>query len=380
MVRKVFNGFLISAILTYVAVCTPSLGKASSVKLGVYLPVSGSSSVYGQAVYRGIEVAHTMRATVLNRKVELILADTTSDKMKAANAVEKLITTDHVRAIIGGATTNGTLAGAAIADRAKIPMVSPTTTNPSITQDKTYIFRVCFIDTFQGKAAAAYAYETLGARKAAVMIDIAQDYSIDLANVFEREFMDKGGKIVSHTYCQTSDQDFTMQLQAIMAAKPDVLYLPNYFREVARVCRQAKKLGLNVSIISADGVQTEELLDLGGNDVEGLIFTGHFDKSLAATPMAKRYLNYFMEETGKEAGPYEVLGADAYFVILDAIERAQSLRSVKIRNALARTKGFKGVSGVITIGSNGNAIKSLVFMQIKEGAFRHLKTVNPKNR
>lgn len=380
MVRKVFNGFLISVILTYVVVCTPSLGKASSVKLGIYLPMSGSSSVYGKAVYRGIEVAHTMRATVLNRKVELILADTTSDKMKAANAVEKLITTDHVRAIIGGATTNGTLAGAAIADRAKIPMVSPTTTNPSITQDKMYIFRVCFIDTFQGKAAAAYAYETLGARKAAVMIDIAQDYSIDLANVFEREFMDKGGKIVSHTYCQTSDQDFTMQLQAIMAAKPDVLYLPNYFREVARVCRQAKKLGLNVSIISADGVQTEELLDLGGNDVEGLIFTGHFDKSLAATPMAKRYLNYFMEETGKEAGPYEVLGADAYFVILDAIERAQSFRSVKIRNALARTKGFKGVSGVITIGSNGNAIKSLVFMQIKEGAFRHLKTVNPKNR
>ena len=380
MARKVFNGFLVSFIFVCVALCTPAASKANSVKLGIYLPMSGSSSVYGQAVFQGIKVAHTMRPTVLNRQVELILADTRSDKMEAANAVDKLIKTDQVRAIIGEATTTGTLAGAAIADWAKIPMVSPTTTTPLLTYKRTYIFRVCFTDTFQGEVAAAYAYETLGARKAAVMIDVAQDYSVGLANVFERAFMNRGGKIVSHTYCQTSDQDFTMQLQAIMAAKPDVLYMPNYFREVAGACRQAKKLGLNVSIVSADGVQTNELIELGGNDVEGLIFTGHFDKSLAVTPMAKQYLNHFTAATGKEAGPYEVLGADAYFVLIDAIERAKSFRGIKIRNALAHTNGFKGVSGVITIGSDGNAIKSLVFMQVKEGTFRYLATVKPEDQ
>lgn len=380
MVRKLLNGSLVSFIFICIAVCLPALSTASSVKLGVYLPMSGSSSVYGKAVYQGITVAHTIRPTVLNRQVELVLVDTMSEKMEAANAVNKLIKTDHVRAIIGEATTNGTLAGAAIADWAKIPMVSPTTTNPLITKNRTYIFRVCFTDTFQGEVAAAYAYETLGARKAAVLIDIAQDYSVGLANVFERTFMNKGGKIVSHTYCQTSDQDFTMQLQAIMAAKPDVLYMPNYFREVARACRQAKKLGLNVSIISADGVQTKGLIELGGDDVEGLIFTGHFDKSLAVTPLAKHFLNHFTAAIGKEAGPYEVLGADAYFVLIDAIERAKSFRGTKIRNALAHTNGFKGVSGVITIGSNGDAVKNIVFLQVKEGTFRYLKTVNPEGK
>lgn len=380
MTRKVFNGFLVSFIIICVALCTTASGEDNSIKLGIYLPMSGSSSVYGQAVYQGIKVAHTIRPTVLNRPVELILADTMSKKMEAANAVEMLIKTDNVRAIIGEATTNGTIAGAAIADWSKIPMVSPTTTNPHITHNRTYIFRVCFNDTFQGEAAADYAYKTLGARKAAVIIDIAQDYSVGLANVFERAFMSRGGRVVSHTYFRTSDQDFTMQLQAVMAAKPDVLYMPNYFQEVAKACRQAKKLGINVPIISADGVQTKELLELGGDDVEGLIFTGHFDKSLAVTPLARQYLNHFAAATGKDAGPYEVLGADAYFVLIDAIERAKSVRSTKIRSALALTNGFKGVSGVITIGSDGNAVKNLVFMQVKEGTFQHLTTVNPIDR
>ncbi len=139
-------------------------------------------------------------------------------------------------------------------------------------------------------------------------------------------------------------------------------------------------MGLNVSIISADGVQTKGLIELGGDDVEGLIFTGHFDKSLAVTPLANHFLNHFTAAIGKEAGPYEVLGADAYFVLIDAIERAKSFRGTKIRNALAHTNGFKGVSGVITIGSNGDAVKNLVFLQVKEGTFRYLKTVNPEGK
>jgi branched-chain amino acid transport system substrate-binding protein len=378
MAHKIFKSFLtIFIVLAAALFSTSSPCWASSVKIGVFLPLSGQSSAPGQSILQGIKVAHTLHPTVLNRTVELVTVDTMSDRMKAANAVERLIKSDHVRAIIGEATTNGTLAGAAIADWSKIPMISPATTSPSITRNRTYVFRTCFNDTLQGEAAAAYVYETLGARKAAVMLDIAQDYSIGLANAFERAFMNRGGSIVSHTYCQTWDQDFTTQLQAVMAAKPDVLYMPNYYQEVSETCRQAKKLGLNISMISGNAVQTNELLERGASDVDGLIFTGHFDTSLADTAMAKQYLNRFSAATGQEANPYAVLGADAYFVLIDAIERAKSLRPYKIRQALAHTDGFQGVSGGITIGNDGNAIKNIVFMQVKDGTFRHLTTVNP---
>ena len=156
------------------------------------------------------------------------LVDEKSDRIEAANAVDRLISKNKVHAIIGSATSSNTMAGSAIAEKAGIPLVSPTATDPRLTQNKKYIFRVCFIDPFQGEIAARYAYDTLKARKAAILIDVAQDYCVDLANEFKKNFTRKGGKVIQTTYCQSGDQDFTAQLSAIMAAKPDLLYLPNY--------------------------------------------------------------------------------------------------------------------------------------------------------
>jgi branched-chain amino acid transport system substrate-binding protein len=170
------------------------------------------------------------------------------------------------------------------------------------------------------------------------------------------------------------DQDFTAQLSAIMAAKPDVLYMPNYYTEVALSCRQAVELGLNVPIFSADGAQAEELISIGGKDVEGVIFIGHFAKEAAASELAKQYIETYEKDTGKDASAFDALGADAYFILLDAVERAKSFEGPKIREALASTKDFPAVSGSINIGEDGNAVKDAVLIHVKDGKFRYLAT------
>lgn len=370
---------LICLIVLSLVLCfsVPLFAAKSTVRIGVYLPMTGPVAAYGQMEWAGIQTANKLMPKVLGKKVELFLVDTKSGKIEAANAVDRLIKKNKVHAIIGEAISVNTLTGGAIADKAKKPMISPTATNPLVTQNREYVFRVCFIDSFQGEMAAKYAYEKLGARKAAILVDIEQDYCIGLANFFAKSFIRHGGKVVSMAYCRTLDQDFTIQISSIMAAKPDVLYMPNNYTEVALACKQAVKLGLNVPIISADKAQTKELIKIGGKDVEGIIFTGHFAREAAVTDIARKYIETYEKETGKEASAFDALGADAYFVLMDAIKRAKSVKGKNIRNALASTKNFKGVSGIINIGKDGDAVRSLVLVHVKDGTFRYLATYNP---
>jgi len=370
---------LICLIVLSLVLCfsVPVFAAKSTVRIGVYLPMTGPVAAYGQMEWGGIQTANKLMPKVLGKKVELFLVDTKSGKIEAANAVDKLIKKNKVHAIIGEDISGNTLAGGAIADKAKKPMISFTATNPLVTQNREYVFRVCFIDSFQGEMAAKYAYEKLGARKAAILVDIEQDYCIGLANFFAKSFIRHGGKVVSMAYCRTLDQDFTIQISSIMAAKPDVLYMPNNYTEVALACKQAVKLGLNVPIISADKAQTKELIKIGGKDVEGTIFTGHFAREAAVTDIARKYIETYEKETGKEASAFDALGADAYFVLMDAIKRAKSVKGKNIRNALASTKNFKGVSGIINIGKDGDAVRSLVLVHVKDGTFRYLATYNP---
>ncbi|OPX39146.1 MAG: branched-chain amino acid ABC transporter substrate-binding protein [Desulfobacteraceae bacterium 4484_190.3] len=370
---------LICLIVLSLVLCfsVPLFAAKSTVRIGVYLPMTGPVAAYGQMEWAGIQTANKLMPKVLGKKVELFLVDTKSGKIEAANAVDRLIKKNKVHAIIGEAISVNTLTGGAIADKAKKPMISPTATNPLVTQNREYVFRVCFIDSFQGEMAAKYAYEKLGARKAAILVDIEQDYCIGLANFFAKSFIRHGGKVVSMAYCRTLDQDFTIQISSIMAAKPDVLYMPNNYTEVALACKQAVKLGLNVPIISADKAQTKELIKIGGKDVEGIIFTGHFAREAAVTDIARKYIETYEKETGKGASAFDALGADAYFVLMDAIKRAKSVKGKNIRNALASTKNFKGVSGIINIGKDGDAVRSLVLVHVKDGTFRYLATYNP---
>lgn len=350
---------------------------AEPIRVGVYLPMTGGVAAYGQMGWSGISTAHKMEPTVLGRPVEIQLVDTKSEKVDAANAVYRLIEKEKVVAIIGEMISGNTIAGADHAERSKIPMVSPTATNPIVTQGRHYIFRVCFTDPEQGRIAARLVKDQLKAKTAALIYDISQDYCVALAAFFKKDFLKDGGTIVAETKFKSGDRDFTPQLSRIKQMNPDVIYAPIYYTECALMARQAREMGLNVPIVTGDGAQAPELIDLGGPAVEGVYFTAHFHKAMIDTSRGKTFLQAYEKETGKQLDAFAAMAADAYFIILDAITRAGTVEPTKIRDALASTKDFEGVTGKITLKPDGNAVKAMVVNKVENGKFEYVTTINP---
>ncbi|MEW5910985.1 MAG: ABC transporter substrate-binding protein [Thermodesulfobacteriota bacterium] len=350
--------------------------------VGVVLPMTGPVAAYGQMCWLGMQIAQQMQPKALNRPIKLVLTDNKSDNVEAANATSRLLKKEQVVAILGPATSGRALAVAPLAEQAQRPMITPTATNPLVTQGKKYAFRVCFIDPFQGQVAARYAYHNLGARRAAVLIDVGQDYCVGLGAFFMREFKRLGGQIVAQVKCNTGDQDFSAQLGTVKQSGADVLYLPNYYTEDALVARQARELGLKIPLLSGDGAQAPELIKIGGPAVEGFTFTAHFHPAGVQGQRAAEFLRRY--ENMKKAGQvkedltgFHALGADTYLVLCDALARAGTTNGPKLRAALAATKGFAGVSGTINIGPDGNAVKSAVLLKVKNGKFDYVTTMNP---
>ena len=376
--KRMKKAFIGTAILfSGLLIAGPSFA-AETIKIGGWLPMTGAVAAYGQDAWAGIQIAIEMKPSVLGQKVEVVVADTKSDKIEAANAMSRLIEKDRVIAAIGEMISGDTLAGGPIAEKAKIPIVSPTATNPLVTQGKKYVFRVCFIDPVQGDIAAKYAWNTLKAKKAALIVDRSQDYCVGLAKFFKDAFARLGGKIVAETFCVTEDKDFYAQLSTIKSAHPDVIYAPNYYSPVALFTKQARELGVKTPVLSADGAQADELIQIGGKEVEGVAFTGHFNAKAATTKLAKDFISRFEKKVpGKEPNAFHALAADAYFVLLDAITRAKSTKGEAIRTALAKTKDFEAISGKLSIGEDGNAVKPMVINVVRGGRFEYLTTINP---
>ena len=367
--RQLLAAFLVSGCLASAA--------AAQVTIGCYLPMTGPAAAMGEMVWEGVQIAHRLKPKVLDQEVKLALVDTRSDKMEAANAVSRLIEKDRVAAIIGEVISSDSLAGGPIAERDHIPNISPTATNPLVTQNKQFAFRACFADDLQGKVAARFARENLKAKRVAVIIDQAQDYCVGLSLYFMREFKRLGGDIVSMTHIQTGDQDFSAQIAAIKAQHPDLIYAPNYYAEDALLARQLKNLGVEVPILTGDGAQVAELITLGGPAMDGMYFTAHFHRDQAATPLAQDFRKAYEEAHQKELGAFTALGADSYFLLLNAMTQANSLDGTKIAEALAATKDFPGVSGTITLGPDHNPIKGVVIIKVENGKFVYQTTINP---
>ena len=350
--------------------------------VGVVLPMTGAVAAYGQMVWTGIKIAHQMQPTVAGRQVKLVLADNKSDNVEAANAASRLIKKEGVVAILGPATSGRALAIAPLTEDSRRPMISPSATSPLVTQGKKYAFRVCFIDSFQGAKAALFAYEKLGARKAALIIDVAQDYCVGLGGFFIKAFKKLGGRVVAVTKCATGDQDFSAQLGTVLNSGADLLYLPNYYTEDALVARQAKEQGLNIPILSGDGAHAPELIKIGGPAVEGLMFTAVFNPVQPGNPTAVRFFQLY-DQDRKEGRldeamtAFHALGADTYLVLLDAVRRSRTTTGPAIRGALATTKNFPGVSGTINIGEDGNAVKSVTVLKVQGGKFAYVTSMNP---
>lgn len=369
-------------IATVAVLCFAGMAfAADTVRVGVYLPLTGQMAYGGQLELAGIKMANKEVPTVLGKKVELIVVDNKSDKVEAANAVKRLIEKEKVAAILGTYGSSLAMAGGEIAENAHIPMIGTSCTNPLVTQGKKYIFRVCFIDPYQGAGAATYAFKSLKARKAALLVDVAQDYSVGLANFFERSFKKLGGTVVAKLSYNSGDQDFTAQLTDIISKKPDVLFIPSYFAEGAIIMKQARELGGTFRIMGGDAMDNPDIVKIGGKAVEGFIHTTFpYDPMMKdMNPLAKKFTaNWRKAFPDKDPNVNSALGYDSYMLLMDAIKRAKTTDPEAITKALAETKGFLGVTGVTTINKTHDAEKPVGIKEIKNGKVMYVATVQPK--
>lgn len=356
---------------------------AETVKIGVYLPITGGNAIGGQLELDGVKLAHKQYPTVDGKKIELVVVDNKSDKVEAANAVKRLIEKDKVKAIIGTYGSSLAMAGGEVAEKAHIPMVGTSCTNPLVTQGKKYVFRVCFIDPFQGAGAADYARKELKAKTAAMLIEVTEDYSVGLGNFFKQNFTKQGGKIVSVMNYQKGDQDFTAQLTEIISKKPDVLYIPANFAEGAIIMRQARELGAKFSILGGDAMDNPEMVKIGGKSVEGFSYTTfayspNMPEKLMS-PIQKQFTAQWRKAyPGKDPAALTGCGYDAYLLILNAIKSAKSTDPEKITAAIAKTKDMPGVTGVTTINKTHDAEKSVGIIKIVNQKQTFHAIVNPK--
>ena len=356
---------------------------AETVKIGVYLPITGGNAIGGQLELDGVKLAHQQYPTVDGKKIELVVVDNKSDKVESANAVKRLIEKDNVRAIIGTYGSSLAMAGGEVAEKAGIPMVGTSCTNPLVTQGKKYVFRVCFIDPFQGAGAADYALKELKAKSAAMLIEVTEDYSVGLGNFFKQNFTKNGGKIVSVMNYQKGDQDFTAQLTEIISKNPDVLYIPANFAEGAIIMRQARELGAKFSILGGDAMDNPEMVKIGGESVEGFSYTSfayspNMPEKLMS-PIQKQFTAQWRKAfPGKDPAALTGCGYDAYLLIYTAIKNAKSTDPEKITAAIASTKDMPGVTGTTTINKTHDAEKSVGIIKIENGRQVFHAIVNPK--
>jgi len=306
--------------------------------------------------------------------VKVVLLDNKGDKAEAANVVKRLIDFENVAVILGPCTSSCALAAGAIAEQRKVAMLTNTATNPLVTQNRRYIFRACFTDVLQGELLAKFAWEELKARHVAVMVDVAQDYVVGLANYFKKAFAKYGGTFFEEYY-NTGDQDFTAQLTDALSRSPDTIFMPGYYAEIALISKQARELGFEGSLLAGDGADAPELIQIGGEFVEGLCYTTYFHQDADLSPATKPFVEAYRKEYNRRPDAFGALAFDAYNLALDAIEKAQSLDHEEIRNALASIKDFQGVAGTISYPEgSGDPIKPAVINTVENGQFV-LKTV-----
>lgn len=359
----------------------PAVAKKEVIKIGVFEPLTGANGAGGADEYDGVKLANKLFPEVLGKKIELVVVDNKSDKVEAANAATVLAQKEKVNAVIGSWGSSLSMSGGPVFAEAKIPAVAVSATNPAVTLGNEYYFRVCFLDPFQGVVGATYAFETLKAKKVAIIREVSNDYSVGLAKFFADSFVKLTGdaaSIVATADYNTGDQDFTAQLTNIKQFGPDAIFAPGNYTESALIIKQARALGIDAQFIGGDTWDYNVFLDVGGQAVEGAVLSTFFANDVPINKTSEAFLKSFREEYKKEPPAVAALGYDAYLVILDAIKRANSDDPQKIRDALAQTKDFEGSAGSITINAERNADKAAVFKTVKDGKFIFLTTVKPQ--
>lgn len=356
----------------------------STIKVGVYGDLTGQTSSFGQSTKNGIELAveEINKAGGINGKqIELIIEDDQGRPEQAKTVVSKLINQDKVVAVLGEVASTNSLAAAPVAQEAKIPMITPSSTNPKVTEVGDYISRVCFIDPFQGSTMAKFAATTLKAKTVAILGDVNSDYSKGLTQFFEEEFTRLGGKVIAKEAYTQTDPDFKGQLTKIRDLKPDVLYVPGYYGQVGIIAKQARELGMDIPILGGDGWDSPELWKLGGDALKNAYITNHYSADNPA-PEIQNFVKNYKVKFNTTPDSLAALAYDSAKVLADAIKRAGGTESAKLKDAINSTKNFAGVTGTISLDEKRNAVKPAVVLSLNPSAakFEFKETISPDGR
>jgi branched-chain amino acid transport system substrate-binding protein len=386
---KIWHGQLLiaAAAVLWLSGCKPSAesgaggGGGNTIKVGQFASLTGSEAGFGRSSDQGTKLAVKQinaAGGVLGKQIELITEDNQSKDGESATAVKKLISSDRVVAILGEVASIRSLEAAPICQNFKVPQISPSSTNPKVTQIGDYIFRVCFIDPFQGTVMANFALKTMGVKQVALMTDVGSTYSVGLADYFKKAFTAQGGQIIAEQKFTKDDKDFRAQLTAIKAQNPEAIFVPGYYGQVTLIALQARELGIKVPLFGGDGWEAPELIQGPGaaEALEGCYFSTHFSPDQDA-PKIKQFVADYQKEYGATPDAMAALGYDSVLALVDAIKRANSTDGPKIRDALATLKDLDGVTGKTTLDADRNAQKPAVIIGIKGGKFVYKETVNP---
>lgn len=352
---------------------------SDTLMLGEVTSLTGAQATFGVSTQHGIELAlKELNAAggVKGKKLAVRVYDNQSKPEEAAQAATRLVTQDKVLLILGDVASSNSLAMAEKAQAAGVPMITPSSTNPAVTQKGEFIFRVCFIDPFQGFVMAKFSRENLKITQAAILQDNKSAYSIGLTDVFSQKFAELGGKILTKESYSQGDTDFRAQLTAIKKLKPQAIYVPGYYADVGIIARQARELGLTVPLLGGDGWDSEKLFELAGNSLEGSYFSNHYSPD-NPEPRVQKFIADYKAAYGGTPDALAALGYDAAYVAVEALKRAPELTGPAIRDAIAQTKDFQGVAGVVTLDKDRNAVKSAVVLKVGDGKTEFVTTINP---
>jgi branched-chain amino acid transport system substrate-binding protein len=358
---------------------------SSEIVIGEYGSMTGSEANFGQSTHNGVTMAiEEINAAggIKGKKVRLVNYDDQGKTSEVGTAVTRLITNDNVLAIIGEVASSLSLAGGQIAQQHGVPMVSPSSTNPKVTETGDFVFRVCFIDPFQGYVMARFATDAkdkqgLGIKNVAILIDQRQAYAQGLAKNFEEALVKAGGTVAAKESYQGGDQDFSAQLTNIKGKNPEAVYIPGYYTDVANIAKQARNLGIKVPLLGGDG--WESVAEMGVEALNGTYYSNHYS---ADEPRAevKNFVEKYTKKHGRTPDSLAALGYDAMMLIKNAIERAPEGQVTRktVRDALAQTRDFQGVTGKISMDANRNATKPAVVLRIEGKTTKPATSISPQ--
>jgi branched-chain amino acid transport system substrate-binding protein len=362
--------------------CGPARKAPEGIPVGFYGSLTGATATFGQSGRNGSTLAFdeiNAAGGVLGVRIALHAEDDRGEPAEAASAVSKLISRDHVVALIGEAASSRTLAAAPIAQTNEIPMITPSSTNPQVTRIGPYVFRVCFTDDFQGSMLARFAVEELKARTAVLLIDVRNDYSVGLGAAFRKSFEKAGGKVAGEQRYSEGDTDFSAQLTQMRDSPADVVFVPGYYTDVGLIARQKKSLGVAGTLLGGDGWDSPRLVEIGGEALEGAYFGNHYSRD-DPDPAVQRFVAAYRSRFGTVPDSIGALSYDAARLLADAIRRAGSTSGARVREALAATKGFPGVTGDLTFDLERNPVKPITILRIAKGKYAFVKRLMPESR